>query len=148
MTTDQIIEILNGFVPFSDDDIENDNESFLSNLMDELRTQSDFQRAVNPIFLLIEKYPHAHFGNPGPLVHVLESRNGLYEDLLQESLNRKPTPLTIWMLNRMINAEKNSIIKENLFARLTSLSTHSYIDSKTKEVIQDFVDFQNKLNQS
>jgi hypothetical protein len=147
MTTDQIIQTLNSFTPFSDDDVENDNERFLANLTDELRIKPDFERAINPIFLLIEKYPNADFGNPGPLVHTLESKIGLYEDALQQSLSRKPTRLTAWMLNRIINAEKNIIIKENLLSRLTALLNHPLIDAETKEFVQGFIDYQNKSDE-
>jgi len=144
MTTDEIIETLSSFVPFADDVIENDNEQFLARLMDELKAKPDFERAVNPIFELIEKYPDADFGNPGPLVHTLEATNGLYEDSLQKSLNRKPTRLTVWMLNRIINAERNEIIKENLISRLISLRNHPLIDSATKDFVQDFIEHQTK----
>jgi hypothetical protein len=119
MTTDQIIQTLDGFIPFAEDDPENDNEKFLANLMDELQTKPDFERVINPIFQLIEKYPHADFGSPVPLIHTLESKSGSYEDCLQQSLNRRPTPLIVWMLNRLINAEENIIIRENLLSRLT-----------------------------
>ena len=144
MTTDQIISTLNGFVPFSEDDLINDNESFLYELMDKLEGKSDFIRGVEPIFNLIEKYPHSDFGNPGPLVHTLEIHQGLYEEYLHRSLNRKPTPLTVWMLNRIINGEKNSIIKENLFDRLKSLIDHPNIDPETKKIVKNFIDFQNQ----
>ena len=148
MTTDQIIQTLTVFIPFSDDDIENDNERFLANLMDELQTKPDFERVINPIFQLIERYPHADFGNPGPLVHTLESKSGSYEDCLQQSLNRRPTPLTVWMLNRIINGEKNSIIRENLLSRLANLLTHPLIDDGTKEIVQGFIEYQNRNDES
>jgi hypothetical protein len=34
----------------------------------------------------------------------------------------------------------------NLLERLRSLATHSHIDLKTKEIINDFIDFQNNQN--
>jgi hypothetical protein len=142
MTTDQIIAILDNFVPFAEDDIENNNELFLDALMDDLSAKSDFEKAVNPIFHLIEKYPGADFGHPGPLVHALEAKTGLYEDSLQKSLNRKPTRLTAWMLNRIINAEQNEIIKANFTSRLVALKCHPLIDSTTKELVQGFIDHQ------
>lgn len=42
-------------------------------------------------------------GSPGPLVHELEKLPG-YEPQLIESVSRFPTPLTIWMVNRAMNA--------------------------------------------
>jgi hypothetical protein len=144
MTTEQIVETLNNFVPFDDGNSENDNESFLLDLMDNLGEKPDLKLAFEPIFKLIEKYPHADFGNPGPLVHLLEANTDSYEDLLQQSLNRNPTSLTVLMLNRMIDAENNAIIKANLLDRLCTLTNHPNIDIKTKDVIEDYIDFQNK----
>jgi hypothetical protein len=42
------------------------------------------------------------FGTPGPMVHELEKLVG-YEPQLIESVTRFPTPLTIWMVNRIMN---------------------------------------------
>ena len=42
-------------------------------------------------------------GTPGPMVHELEKLAG-YETQLLESVTRFPTPLTIWMVNRIMNA--------------------------------------------
>ena len=145
MTTHQIIKLLNDFVPFNDDDTQYDNESYFYESMEDLEHNDDFQLAIEPIFKLIEKYPLTDFGSPGPFVHTLESFVGHYESDLFESLKRRPTPLTIWMLNRIINAEQNIVIKQNLIDRLHSLINHPLADKKTVDTIKDFIIFQNKL---
>lgn len=144
MTTQQIIETLKNFIPFNEEDPENDNESFFYKPMAELRLKEDFELVIEPIFKLIEKYPLIDFGWPGPFVHSLESFVGHYEDYLFESLKRRPTPLTVWMLNRIINQEKNEIIKTNLIDRLLSLLRHPLIEKETIDRIKDFVEYQNK----
>jgi hypothetical protein len=144
MTTQQIIETINNFTPFSDNDSENDNESFFYESMEELKSKRDFKLAIEPIFKLIEKNPLSDFGFPRPFVHTLESFIGDYENYLFESLNRRPTPLTVFMLNRIINGEKNIIIKENLILRLKALLTHPSLDKETTDAINRFVTYQTK----
>ncbi|MEO7922925.1 MAG: hypothetical protein ABIR30_04555 [Chitinophagaceae bacterium] len=142
MTTYQVVELLNNFIPLKDDDLTHTNESFFYEPMDELKNNQDYEIAFEPIFKLIEKYPLIDFGSPGPFVHTLEFFKGQYEIHLFNSLNRKPTLLTALMLNRIINGENNKIIKVNLIDRLQAFSTHPLIDKETAEAIIDFVLFQ------
>lgn len=72
MTTDQIIEVFHNFVPFEETDPANDNVSFFYEITDLLVANDDGEKAIESIFQVIEKYPHADFGSPGPLVHTLE----------------------------------------------------------------------------
>lgn len=53
----------------------------------------------------MEKNLNVYYGMPGPTVHYAERfyLNG-YEKLLYESLKRKPTQHTLWMLNRILNS--------------------------------------------
>ena len=145
MTTYQIIQLLDNFTPFSEDNSEYDNESYFYEIMDELKSKKDVSLAIESIFKLIEKHPSTDFGSPGPLVHTIESLIGLYENNLFESLNRRPTPLTLWMLNRIINGEHNIIIKQNLIDRLSSYLEHPSNDKKTIDTIKEFLDHQNKI---
>ena len=127
MLTREVISLLNDFVPFEIEDQSRGNESFFYEPMDCLLLNSDFEIAIEPIFRTIEKFPLTDFGSPGPFVHTLESFEGFYESYLFESLKRKPTPLTILMLNRIINAEQNISIKQNLIDRLHSIIVHPLI---------------------
>jgi hypothetical protein len=47
-------------------------------------------------------------GTPGPLVRTLESLPG-YESFLVESIRRAPAPLTIWMVNRILNESRGTM---------------------------------------
>jgi hypothetical protein len=143
MNVEEIIKTLNEFVPYPEDDAVNDNVSFLSELMDRWAGVKDKERAVPVIFALMEKYPHADFGSPGPLVHALEGAKAkLYEGELHKSLMRKPTPLTLWMYNRIINEEKDQRIIRGHFERLKLFSNHPLVDAETKEVAKEFVNHQ------
>src|SRR3954468_10393913 len=76
----------------------------LNTLADELMTLPQPERAVRPMFDVMERMPESDLGSPGPLVHTLEQMRGHYESELVESIKRKPTPLAIWMVNRILNA--------------------------------------------
>lgn len=143
MTIDEIIQVLNTFEPFFDNDPVDDNETFLSNLMDKWETNQDYKKAIPAIFHLIEKFPNADFGSPGPLVHSLEAKGvKQYEAELQSSLMRKPTSLTIWMYNRIINAEKDKRILSGHIERLKLFSKHPVIDGELKQVAERFIKHQ------
>jgi hypothetical protein len=144
MNIEEIIRIITDFSPIDEADLNYDNESYFYDIMDQLEISDSYEMAIDPIFCMMEKYPHLDFGSPGPLVHTLEKFKGRYEDKLFKSLNRKPTPLTVWMLNRMINGEKNSKQKNELIERLKSLLSHSGIDDVTKNEVQFFIDFQER----
>ena len=59
---------------------------------------------IKPMITLMEENPNIDFGNPGPMVHFMETyyKKG-YEELLLASVNRNPTMHTVWMINRIIN---------------------------------------------
>jgi hypothetical protein len=147
MLIDQIIKILDEFVPFSEDDLINDNEKFLYELMDEWEKAENKEKAIPSIFRLIEKYPHARLGSPGPLVHALETTKD-YEGELHISLIRKPTPLTLWMYNRLINVEKNPKIIKGHLDRLKLFEKHPLTDVRTKKEAENFISHQQKRLQS
>ena len=149
MSIDQIIETLNQFVPFPEDDPNNETEKYLYNLMEVWKKAEEKEKAIASIFGLMEKYPHADFGSPGPLVHALESLGvKKYESALQISLMRKPVALTIWMYNRIINVEKNPAIIKAHISRLQLFAQHPFADAETKEEAEGFLDFQRRRLQS
>ena len=77
-------------------------------ITDELEELENPIEAVKPIFEMIERSPDIDYGGPGPLGSFLEKFSGKgYEELLLESLHRKPVPFTIHLLHCMINDEKD-----------------------------------------
>ncbi|SHN28826.1 hypothetical protein [Chitinophaga sp. CF418] len=140
MTTDEIIHALSSFVPTERSD--DDNISYFYDLMEDLKHNPDRERAIEPIFRLIEKYPHIDYGSPGPLAHTLESFHDIYHDYLFASLERMPTPLTAWMLNRLTNADQRYLEHKALTEKMHALLKHPLLDAETRGAIEDFVAFQ------
>lgn len=143
MTIEEIIKTLNEFVPFSEEDTVNDNESYLRDLMNAWLKAKNKEKGITSIFQLMERYPHADFGSPGPLVHALESCGvESYERELHRSLMRKPTPMTIWVYNRIINQEENTQIIRGHLERLKLFCKHPQTDIQTKSAIERFINHQ------
>jgi len=95
--------------------------------------------AIQPILELMEKNPGVDFGAPGPLVHFIE--NYQYKEQLIQSLHRRPTEHTVWMLNRMINASTGEC-KEELLEELRKVVEHPKADDSTIATSRDFIEFQ------
>jgi hypothetical protein len=88
--------------------------------------------AIEPILRLMECYPDVHYGNPGSLVHFIEKyhKKG-YEEKLIESLFRKPTVHTLWMLNRLINGSEGRK-KDEYIQLLQKIANEYSIDDNTR----------------
>jgi hypothetical protein len=142
MTIEQIIYTTIEFNPVKNIGI--DAEDYFVECMNELRNNIEFELAIEPVFKLLEKFPSVNFGSPGPIVHSLECFKGTYENYLFQSLERKPTPLTVWMFNRIINAESKVSEKQKLIFRLKSLLSNPLIEKETIDTINDFLDYQTK----
>ena len=97
---DELIQRLDSFVP-CDNDV--DSVNILYEITDNFDGIEAPEKAVPRMFALLEKFPDAELGTPGPLVHCIESVDG-YESQLIESIHRRPTYLTVWMVNRRLNS--------------------------------------------
>jgi len=76
----------------------------LVDLIARIEDMAEPHHAFRSLFDLLERYPDAHFGSPGPIVHFLEKFfPGGYEVELIASVRRRPTSHTVWMLNRLAN---------------------------------------------
>jgi hypothetical protein len=90
---------------FDDMNADADGVERLYPITDELAERTDPQAWAPLLFRLLERLDTADLGSPGPVVHLLERSAGpVYHPLLAESVRRKPTPLTVWMVNRVLNA--------------------------------------------
>jgi hypothetical protein len=79
-------------------------EERLQQACQELLAHYDPKVWAPALFALMERLDESDLGSPGPIVHTLEACAG-YRPLLAESLRRKPTSLTTWMANRILNAD-------------------------------------------
>lgn len=92
--------------------------------------------AVEPLLQLMERYPLVDFGVPGAIVHFVERfyKRG-YEQLLIESIKRKPTMHTVWMLNRIINGSEN---KESYIKIMQDIVNRTEIEVEIMELAKNF----------
>ena len=136
----EFIQALGNLQP-ADDDCS--LESTLYDLVETIEKSEDPTPVFPYIFKFIEKYPEAEFGSPGALVHFAE-QYPVYEQFLFESLRIKPTYLTLWMLNRILNAEPEGSRRDELMALLKNSITHPEAGSLAKSEADDFYQFQNE----
>lgn len=106
-------------------------------IMDEFETLENPFECVEAIFQLIERSPKVDYGGPGPFGSFLEQfyKKG-YEEKLIESLQRKPTEYTVFLLHRICNDKKNSD-REKYVALIKTYANSDFLDDYWKETIQN-----------
>ncbi len=117
-------------------------------IVDEMEADKIGFDAIEKILELMEKNPLVEFGTPGPLTHFIEKyykeKQEDYENLLKKSLKNKPTVHTVWLLNRVINGNKNEKQKE-LIGILNSISKNKEIQQEIRDFAINFLEYhQNK----
>lgn len=105
-----------------------------------LRGSAEPTQVIPAMFALLERLDGVDLGSPGPVVHLLESFGGHYEDDLELSLDRHPTPLTVWMVNRLMNRDLGD--REAWLQRLESAARHPLASAETADDAMDFYAFQ------
>jgi hypothetical protein len=96
--------------------------------------------AVESVLRFMETNSLWDFGMPGALVHFVERFYGKgYEKLLMESLLRHATAHTAWMLNRVVNGEKNAEKRKHYINLMRQAERNSGIDSIAREQLNRFL---------
>jgi len=141
MITEKVIVELDAFTAGD----EAENVGRLYEILDALQSLAPELRlpVVPAMFALIERYPEAELGSPGPLVHELESIPG-YESFLRESVSRQPAPLSIWMINRILNAEIPLKDRSNWLLALHNVLDHPSASEDSLQTVRDFLEHQDK----
>jgi len=95
---------------------------------------------ISELLSLYEENPNFDFGMPGALTHFLESfyRNG-YEEKLIESIHRKPTMHTLWMLNRIINGTNTKEVKKTYIQELNNLAKNHKLDKSIRDLAREYI---------
>lgn len=119
----------------------NDFASCSAEFVDRWIGQGAGIEVVAPILRFMEEHPSIDFGAPGPLVHFVERfyRRG-YEDHLVESVLRRPTAHTVWMLNRVVNGTKEPDARERLISVMRRARVHPLADADTKNDVIHFLE--------
>jgi hypothetical protein len=92
------------------------------------------------LFRTMERLDGVDLGTPGPIVHTLESWRGSYEVLLRGSVQRKPTPHSVWMINRILNASPPDA--DSWLDLLRSVADNPAASAETKTQAEEFVRYQ------
>jgi hypothetical protein len=137
-SVDTIIESLGQFVPSASKD---ENVHSLYGLLKDFSSVPIRRRAMPAMFALLESYPDADFGWPGPLVHELEAIDG-YEPELKDSIRRKPTYTTVWMVNRILNSGLSEQARREWLSELRAVCDHPGALPDAKEQAREFLDYQ------
>ena len=139
MTTSIIIDKLNKLTIEHSEDY--DHLEVVDELTNYLRQNSDGYLACEALINLLERHPEVEFGTPGEPVHTLETLTGYYEEFLLKSLEKHPTQMTVWMLNRMMNGQEESY-KKTLIQILNKCIMHPLADQQTIAIAKDCYDYQ------
>ena len=103
--------------------------------------EEDSMLYIEWILHFMEENPKIDYGMPGPLVHFMEKKYKKgYEKLLLESIKRKPTEHTVWMLNRIlndVNLEDRNVYMDVLKAIVKDSKYDEELRSLAKEFLED-----------
>lgn len=96
---------------------------------------------VEPLINIMESNPEIDYGMPGLVIHFIENfPTEDYVEILLNSLKRKPTSNTLWMLNRIINDSPAN--KEEYIGVLYETSRRNDVEADIKETAKFFYEFQ------
>jgi hypothetical protein len=110
-------------------------------LVDQWTSLNVGSEAVEPILRFTEEHPSVELGMPGALVHFAEKFYGHgYEEKLLESISRRPTRHTVWMLNRVINGAKVPAKKQQFVAAMVRAKSHALVDPNALDQIIRFLE--------
>jgi hypothetical protein len=95
--------------------------------------------SIDPVLRFMESNPDLDLGSPGPLVPFVEKFLGRgYEQKLFDSVRRKPTVYTIWMLKRLYNWTQDPVFRNSLVVELRTAKEHPLADSTVVDQVNRF----------
>ena len=113
-------------------------------LVQPIEEEASVPEAFNDIFAFFERYPDADLGAPGPLVHLLESHLGQYEELLAASLRRNPSVATVTMAHRILNALRNPKERSDLMGLLVEAIENPAASEHVRSEARHYHEYQSK----
>ena len=139
-TVRAVIEALSSFEAVQD---ETENLHRLYQILEGFDSLPNRELAMPAMFSLMERFPEALFGSPGPLVHELEAIPG-YQPLLKQSMAKQPTDLTVWMVNRLLNSKLSSEDRRSWLGILRSAAEHPRAAIPVREAALCFLERQER----
>ena len=129
----EITEIINDVTAST-----NSSSSKVESLAKEIEFDPEGHQAITRVLSLFESHPKHDFGMPGPLAHAIEAYYGNgYEEKLLESIDNNPTSLTLWLTNRIINAEDHN--KDRFLEAMQRASFNSELPEYIRDEATDFL---------
>ena len=107
--------------------------------MEQIKAEGAGIETVVPLLQRMERHPLADFGEPGAMVHFIETFYPNYEPYLIASLKRRPTLHTVWMLNRCINGR---FAKDEYLTLMKEIADRDDIEKEISASAREFADFQ------
>lgn len=96
---------------------------------------------IDDVLSFMESHQDVEYGAPGPLVHFVESFFGRgYEDKLVLSVSRKPTQMTVWMLNRVINGAESSDEVDRLRQTMMRVANDAGVDAAVRDLARGLLE--------
>ena len=128
------------------DAISSENFELTEQVLEKIIEEDDSIEYVSVILNQMEKNLDIDYGMPGPVVHFAE-RYYLrgYEKMLYESLKRKPTQHTLWMLNRILNSPQ-LVDKDTYLTLLNDIASDDSIDAAVSAEARSFFEYQKGTN--
>ncbi len=139
-TADQMKAALESFEP---SDIQFENEEALQKILKGFKKLPDAKQVLPAMFGLIERYPEAEMGSPGPLVDTIEELPAAaYEAMLIESVRRLPCFYNLWMVNRILNEKLPAARREVLLDLLRKVATNRKASALAKQEAKEYLEQQ------
>jgi len=126
---------------FDLNDVESSGMERLYELTDAALELNEPGTLMPEMFQLMERLPEEDLGSPGPLVHTLEAMPG-YEPYLSESMRRKPSSLSVWMVNRILNSSVSADRRVVWLALLEKATEDPEIPESVRRDARDFLTLQ------
>lgn len=124
------------------------NDDFIAveidDLIGQLTDENEQLKSMDAIFLFIEGNPNSDLGSPGPFVHFLERFAPVYFPKLINSIEKSPTPITLDMLNRILNTDLNSESRICYMNLLLSVSKSSNLNQAIINIAKDYYEYQQR----
>ena len=96
------------------------------------------RQAMPLLFDWFEAHAGQDVGSPGAFVHFIEEKLDFFP-LLLASLARKPTGITVWMVNRIANAATNAPEIQPWIDVLQAALVHPLADEECRDDAQHFL---------
>ena len=96
------------------------------------------RQAMPLLFDWFEAHAGQDVGSPGAFVHFIEEKLDFFP-LLLASLARKPTGITVWMVNRIANAATNAPEIQQWIDVLQAAIAHPLADEECRDDAQHFL---------